>query len=55
MNYKLALCGLFCVVFIAGCSSPPKLPEPSGSWEDFNPPVKKPVQLKGGVVNEKAK
>jgi hypothetical protein len=51
MNYKLALSGLFCVVFISACSSAPKLPEPSGSWEDFNPPVLQASQVKGGGSN----
>lgn len=39
MNSKLAFAGLCCLLLITACSSPPKLAEAKGDWEEINPPA----------------
>lgn len=35
MNTTLTASAVFCAALISGCSSAPKLPEPTGEWESF--------------------
>lgn len=35
MTFRLALCGLLSAACLAGCTSAPKLTEPSGQWENM--------------------
>ncbi|MFF6575818.1 hypothetical protein ACET42_31040, partial [Pseudomonas aeruginosa] len=38
---KLIWGGLLCAACLSGCSSPPELSQPTGSWVDLNPPAVK--------------
>lgn len=36
---KRLILEIVCVAFLAGCSSPPKAPQPTGDWTPVNTPT----------------